>query len=734
MNIRSIIRGLIYVVALVPLVIFSQYISPFHFGKVVIFRSIVDIMAVCYVILVLRDRSYLPQPSKLLWAVLGFAGAFTIAALFSVNQLQSFWGTLERMGGLWSFWHYVVFYIIASAVLRDRAEWQRLLKFTVVVGVLSAFYGFFQRTDISFFIGSGGRERIFGTIGNPALFAGYQILNVFLAIVLALWAGNTSARKWYLGAAGIMTLAVFLTAVRGSILGIIIGFLVFGLLYALKVSSPLLKRRVFIAMAIVIALGVLGVSLRNTSLIKNSRYFNRVTDLSVSSFTVQTRFWAWQAGIEGWKESAKTVTVGWGPETFNIPFSEHFNPKFFGKSETAFDRAHNMFIEILVTMGVLGLAAYLLFFVVLFTVLNRLKHKPEYYLTASALIGMVVAYLIHNSFIFDTSANFIVFFTALGLITVLSSEYKPSVGTPLIKGGARAAVGAVLAIGAVVLIYQSNIKPAIANYATTRGIVYATDGDLPSAVAHFDKALSYNAAGSYEFRNQYVQSLFAYSEAHQNDPAVIAAIKDAIAAEEKNAAQSPHDYFPELYMARLNIILGKSDPKSVYNDEALKHAQKALEYAPTFVRTYFEIGQAYLNKKDYSHALETFQKAIDLNPEAGQSWWYLAIATVQSGAIPHGIELIDQAIAHGYSPSEEEYKNLSALYASLKDYQHFAMAYEGLTRIAPDNGQYHATLAAAYVKIGRIDDAVAQAHLAAQVDPSFQHDAQLFVQSLGRQW
>ena len=181
------LRYCIYGLAFVPLIIFSQYISPFHFGKIIVFRSVIEIMATLYLILIWGDRSYRPRPDRIFWAFFGFAGAFTLATIFSINWYQSLWGSLERMGGVFSFWHYFIFYIILGSVLRTRQNWLTFLKITIIVGVLSALYGFGQRTNIGFFIGGGGRERIFGTIGNAALFAGYQILNVFLGLILAFW-------------------------------------------------------------------------------------------------------------------------------------------------------------------------------------------------------------------------------------------------------------------------------------------------------------------------------------------------------------------------------------------------------------------------------------------------------------------------------------------------------------------------------------------------------------------
>jgi hypothetical protein len=230
-------------VALVPLIIFSQFISPFHFGKVIVFRSVVELMLVLYALLVWRNRSYLPRTNPIFWAIMAFAGAFSITTMTSVNVYASFWGTLERMGGLFTFWHYVVFFIIATSVLRTQEDWLKFLKISVSVSVLSAIYGFGQKTDIPFFIGSGGRERIFGTIGNPALFAGYEIVNVFFALMLLLRPDAPNReRRWLIAATAISALAVVMTVVRGSLLGLGVGFLILTFLHYRARQTVVVRR------------------------------------------------------------------------------------------------------------------------------------------------------------------------------------------------------------------------------------------------------------------------------------------------------------------------------------------------------------------------------------------------------------------------------------------------------------------------------------------------------------
>ncbi len=741
MNIRKILKYFIYAAAFMPLIIFSQYISPFHFGKVVVFRSLVEIMFALYLILIWRDRSFLPRRDKFFWAFLGFTVVYTITTLTSVNIYQSFWGTLERMGGAYSFWHYFIFYIILTSVLRTKEEWATFLRITVGAGVLSAFYGFGQRTDIEFFVGSGGRERIFGTIGNAALFAGYQLIGVFLALILGLSADKKMERNFLLIASSIMGIAVLMTAVRGSLLGLGVGTIVFTGLYFFQTHSKQ-SRKIFLGLVgLAVLFFAFALLFKNTPFVQDSPYLRRITNFSASNYTVQTRFWAWQAGMKGWSENPKTILVGWGPENFNIPFSKYFNPKFFAGpgSETLFDRAHNMFVEVLVTMGLLGLIAYVGLFVIILRSLWRLKEKPEFRIPAIGFIAMIIAYIIHNAFIFDTSANLLAFYSVLGFISYLNRPelYQTVSQTNKRSSSGTAILGLALIVVAFFVIYQTNIKTSKANYATTRGIIAGWSNDFNGALAKHKEATSYDVAGRYEYRNRFAQYLLDYSSSAGTDiatPNLLTAFKEVIVLEEKNSIENPNDYLPELYLSRLNIVLGKSDPKSPYNDEALKHSLKALSYSETFVRTYYEVGQAYLNKKDYVNAAAQFQKAIELNPDVGISYWYLGMVKMQAGQIDEALHNMDEAIKRRYILSENDYLNLANIYIKSNDFQRLVVVYEGLVKAVSNKAQYFASLAVAYARIGRIDDAVNAAHRAAQVDANFEPEARSFVQSLGRQW
>ena len=544
-----------------------------------------------------------------------------------------------------------------------------------------------------------------------------------------------------------------MTVVRGSILGYAIGLIVFAFLWTIYQKSRVGKKVFAILVGFVAVFAVFSLLFHRSSFVQNHSYLKRVTDLSFTSTTVQTRFWAWEAGLKGWSESSKTVFLGWGPENFKIPFSKNFNPKFFRGpgAETLFDRAHNMFVEVLVTMGIVGFLTYINLFVALFISLRKLIKDKGFIVYGVGLTASIVAYISHNAFIFDAAANFIVFFTVIGFVSYLglpSTTFVPKVVLGLeSKEETNVAprriienkfivniIGAILTILTPLLIYKTNILPAKANYATTKAVVRTWQKDFNGAFEKFKDSLSYDAPGKYEYRHRFAQYLEDVGAPSIREEGVREAYEFAIAEVEKNAKENPMDYLPHLYLSRLNIMLGQYDPKSPYNDIALKHSMKALEIAPKFVRTYYEVAQAYFYKKDFRHTIEFFQKAVDLNPDTGISHAYLGAAKIESGDLS-GAKDLERAMTskNPYMPRKADFQRLVNAYLKINDFSRIAWIYEEMIKEDPNDPQRYALLATAYANLGRIDDAVIMARKAVQVDPSFELKARVFLKSLGRE-
>lgn len=721
------IRYGLYLSALAPLIIFRDFLYPFQFGKAIVFRSLIEILGGAYLILVLKNRSYLPRRDMIFWATLTFIGVFTLTTLVSSMPYVSFWGTLERMGGLFTFWHYFLYFIILSSVLTKKEHWEKFFNIIIFAGLLSVIYGLGQLTSNSFFLDSGS-SRISGPMGNPAIFAGYELFVAFLSLMMLLKFKIYKLKFYlYLLSFSIATVAIFMTAVRGSMLAYAAGILVFTFLFVKYKKTSVAKILLYGFMGLIIGFVIFSLLFKNTSFVQSSRYLRRISDISLSSVTAQTRIWAWEAGLKGWAESPKTVTFGWGPENFGIPFARHFNPKFFTglTSETFFDRAHNMFLEVLVTMGILGLAAYIWFLSAPFIYLRKLLRDPNFSIYGIGLSSAFTAYIIHNLFIFDTLPNFLIFFSVLGFISWAHNEIArgPAPRTSEVNTSSISDVGpfsrnfiivAVIILTAL-LIYKTNILSAKANYIAAQAVALGRTGDFTNSLTKFKEALSYDVAGRYEYRHKLADYLVGQGGPSIKDNGVKEAYGFAISEIDKNIAQTRQlNHIPYLYGGRLNINLGQ-------NDQALEYLNKALEISPAFIRTYYEIAEAYLNKEDYSKAIEYYQKAIDLNPDLGISYWYLGMAKLGFGD-QGGMDDLEKSLSASdrHVPTLREYLWLASLYEETKNYPMLVKIYMHISGV--------------YAREGKLNEAELFARKAIELDSSVADEIKAFFRDFGREF
>ena len=793
----KLLRWGIFVSLFLPLIIFSQYLSPFHFGKMVIFRSLVEIMAVIYILLILSTgKRYLPKWTPIVITFTIFTGLYALCSFTAIDFNYAFWGTLERMGGLFSFLHFWVFFIILVSVFgknntndtnynanatnyntndtnNANRDWMKLLKLCVVVGFLSILFAYGQHFKLgNFFVGWQHEGRVIGTIGNAALFAGYLLFVLFLSIYFLIKANTNpegslshpaglqpgadgkrsygasatndanKKKRWRWFCAVVLVLGIpilLMTAVRGSIIAFFGGLFLLGLIYLIspasakatadRPASPCLagrqaadrlknrKVKLCILIALIIFLIFAGFvwSSRDKAWVKNIGWLNRITTISLKTTTLQTRLWSWHSGWQGFKEKP---ILGWGPENFVLAHAKYFDPRHFKGmgSETIWDRAHNIVLEMLTTMGIVGLLSYLSIFAAVFwllikrftpleikrdegageikTSLTGFKQK-RIDLTTPAVFGvMLTAYFVHNLFIFDTMANYFMFFLVLGYINFVSrrntqidseqsSKHADTRGNNYQRESAyssearpdrrgSAIVIFILVVGAVILIYKTNIEPVMANYACTRAILLGRAGSSQKAFDKYQEALSYKTyQGKYEIRHRLATFSIQYNEIlYKKGKEINRELIDYTIEEEKKTIKAhPQDYVPYMYLARNYILLIKEEPKWA-GEKAKESIMNSLAINDRNPRVWYELGQAEFSQKKYNEANESFKKALELNPDVKESLWFLGISYSQLGNIEQALEYVEKAIEKGYN-YENSFSNIVRLiniYAKAGDY------------------------------------------------------------------
>jgi len=734
------IRAGLYATTAVPLLVLPETLSPFIFGKAVVFRSLIELLIPLYLVLAWHSPFYRPPYHRVAVALGIFVLASLISTATSVSVYQSFWGTLERMDGLLSLLHYFAFFILLTAVMRTERHW--LIFFSALLVSASISLGLALAQDARLLTeipGVGEIAQPYGPLGNPAFLAGYLLVGCFLSAALSMHSSLSVPTRWlYRLTAVLMGVGIVATGVRGALVAGYVGTVALLVLFALANRSRLAA---FIA-ALIIGLpvaAILAASLvGHVELLQESPFLYRLAEISPNTHTAQSRFAAWSSGLQGWLSSPRTMFLGWGPENFNVPFSRHLDPMLYAwpGAELVFDRAHNVFVEILVTTGAIGLAAYLAVLGAVFYTLRRAMGRNQSGPVAVGILALVVAYLVHNSFIFDSPATHIAFFAVLAYILFIdrsSAAEQPSADstqwTPL--GSAKLVSLALGAVGAAFLVLTLNVRPALANWTAGKALVAARQDRFSETIGRFNQALSYQTFGIYSLRLSLAQYLLEVGErSGPLPPGYEQAVARAVAELEKNIPLHPQDHLTFLALARLHVVLGARNSTAPETYLALTYLDAALARAPKFLPAYHDLAQAYINKGQPAKAYAALQQAQALNPQLGITYWLMALVRQQLGDHAEAVGLIRMAVRKGYRLSWQDAGRAVKIYEGYGKVESLVPELERVVRNDPENPALHSILAVAYARSGAARSAIETAQRAARIDRGYENGAERLIHAI----
>lgn len=416
----------LFATALTPLIYFKNPLAPFILGKTLFFESAVEIALLLFSLTMLFSwfsdrtgagaclaRAGILMRNPLMLAILAFFASAFLSTIFAANLFHAIWGTVERGGGLWSLSHAAVF-LVLSVLLFDRESWHRYMKVSVGVGAAVIFYTWLQRAGITAFPFALTPEELpGGFLGNPAFLGTYLVFVIgFAAFVFS----RSSGFWWRAYAAFVMLSAVptmFLTDVRGPLIGLAAGALFFLLLLGVQGESRSARTVALGALAaILLSAGIFAVT-REHDFWRQIRGFRRLATLGAEDTSVKTRLIALGVSSRAFLERP---LFGWGPENYNVAYNAHYNPDYARYEEAWFDRAHNIIAEVGVTQGVLGIAGYVFMLGAAAHFLLGRHSGNSFRPQRRILLALLVAYFVQNLFLFDTPSTHVMFFAVLGLI------------------------------------------------------------------------------------------------------------------------------------------------------------------------------------------------------------------------------------------------------------------------------------------------------------------------------
>ena len=331
---------------------------------------------------------------------------FVWVAALSLTQAFSWSDGLPE----WLKWaEFALLYVVASQMLGLRlVKW--LLAGLFLGGMSQAALGayqFLRQVGPEAFNLPGGFLRAYGSFGQPNPYSGYLGYLAPVAASLALW---STMRLWQERTARRLVITVALVAVTGALAGGIVmswsrgGWL--GLLAALAVVAGLRNwRTAVITAAIIVALavsvGVLGTSWLPSSIAGRLQDLGSYvggpdparTEITDENFSVLERLAHWQAGLRMFEDKP---WLGVGIGNYGVNYARYPQPHWY----EPLGHAHNVFINFAAETGILGLSAFLFFWVGVAVYAARLGWARLEWISALAIgvLGTWTYLTVHSLF------------------------------------------------------------------------------------------------------------------------------------------------------------------------------------------------------------------------------------------------------------------------------------------------------------------------------------------------
>jgi len=670
---KYLIIGGLFLIPFVPLILSGKLFFPFITPKNFSFRIITEVLLASYLLLMFINESYRPKKSFILYSFVAVIAALAVSTIFGVDPYRSFWSNYERMEGFVTYLHLLALFLVASSVLTTSKLWYWFWHTSIVASVIVCSYATLQLFGKIRIFQSG--ERLEATFGNATYLAIYLLVHIFLLFYFLVKNGRSLhiGLKIFYAAAILFELTIlFYTETRGAVIGFFGGVLATCFLNLFFNRGLARKISAFI-LAGTLGLFLIFITVKDSEFVSSQRALRRLSGISLTDASVQARFTVWKSAVSGFKERP---LFGWGLENFNVVFNKFYVAKLY-KQEPWFDRAHNVFLDWLIAGGIVGFISYLLLFAsalfylvfpkphestfthlaTKFKTLFSGKHhesEQEAFLGKSILVGLFVAYFIHNIFVFDNIGSHLLFVMLLAFVHRVYAVGDMEVHPVRDRRNSQIMFVIPALAGALVLaIYVANIKPMLASQSLIVAITPHEDKGPEYNLEKFKEAVGYNTFGTPEVREQLLRISISALQIPTLSPEIKKDFFDTAYNEMKKQIDArPLDARYALFLGSYLNKVAQLSRTPQYYDEALIYLEKARELSPAKQSIYFDIIESYIGKKDYKKSFELAETAYKLDESNPSAAVMYAVGAILSERSEFGEEVLTKHFGKPIYPDE----------------------------------------------------------------------------------
>ncbi|MBI4281496.1 O-antigen ligase family protein [Candidatus Uhrbacteria bacterium] len=626
------IRSGLFAIPLLPFVV-VPYLPSFNTGQHFVFRLLVDVLWIGWLLLCALDARYRPCWTRYTVALLFFLGAVTLADSVGVNPYRSIWSTLPRMDGLIDLLHIGAYALVLRNLLRTREDWRLFFGISTVVAAIVASVSIAQR--VGFFPWMILGESRTATIGNTTFFSGYLLFHIFFALVLALYAQRRWQQWGWRATPILFVVAIFLASTRAVLLALgLTGIIV--VLYAVGKKRHVMHRmaRITIVSCVLFFFFVvpsLLVALRGVPVMSSYR---PLAHWIQDDAPLGTRPILWEMA---WKGFLERPFFGWGQENYLAVYHRYYDSRLTQFGEYWSDHPHTILLEWLVSAGMLGLLAYAgLFFSAYrngrLALRSRVIARGEVLIFGTALF----TYVVQNLFVFDTLLTSMLFFSILAYLdgageSFSDEQMRSTSKVSSVVFGVSAVVFVLFFIATFEIFYT---RPLTAAYYFDRMRTYALPSRVPIETIQdiAEKALRFETFVGTHIREEILVQLTGtlarqYGDTH---PSFLRFVAFAMREGEKEAARFA---LPD---ARIFYFLGDVERAASATDPSLLPKAKvtltkAIRLSPTNQRFWFALARVYMLERKPEAAIAMMENESLRTPLAVSDLKQLADAYSLAG-------------------------------------------------------------------------------------------------------
>ena len=442
----------VFAILCTPFVVFFEVFYPYTVPKALWVQTLNWIMLSIYLCGIILNKElyvrYKPKLNFIFYLYLTYILLYFLSSIFGDDFNFSFFGEFQRMNGLYWHLHTLIFLFILSGCSNINKFFYNLFSFIFFTGFIFATFYILEYYKIFYFDmpGYSDQTRAVFTTGNPGFaglymmlifFIGFGLFKVnFVNIPFSLLRLNKikylyKCYIYYLYVSITMFLllyAIILTASRSVIPGLLFGIIMYVFLLFFSFRNQISNRNlinviiviIFIFISIVLLFLVTGII--DTSMDRFVNIFNNQResgDMGLSS-----RLSNVNVSIKAFFERP---LLGYGMNNYMIPYNKFVIPSQITSWEM--DNAHNIFLNILSTGGILTLLTYL--YLMFLIMLNSIREgrfnfsDKDYGLSGIMFVIPIffVGYFIHQLFWFDVHESYL-------LLMIMFAIMNMSVKTP----------------------------------------------------------------------------------------------------------------------------------------------------------------------------------------------------------------------------------------------------------------------------------------------------------------